>query len=256
MPSIVPMMSAMRFDEELISSIVETTWATTAPPRSATAAADAASWLAWRAESADCLTVPVSCSIDEAACCRLAAVCSVRVLRSRLPVAISALAVSMLSLDLRTWLTVLLRLSCIATSERSRRAASSWREVSMSRVVRSPPAMTIAGCSARSIGVQMECELTRVSGTIANIAAASVAPISIVTRSEVCCMPRALAATAASMFAASATSPFCASSYSGCTLPVKAAATRAESKPMASSCFATGKKPSRNLSKCAIAAAS
>ena len=40
-------------------------------------------WLeAVRAESAVCFTVPVSCSIDEAVCCRLLAVCSVRAERS------------------------------------------------------------------------------------------------------------------------------------------------------------------------------
>jgi integrase len=38
----------------LISSMVVTTCATTAPPRAATSAADEASWLAWRAESALC----------------------------------------------------------------------------------------------------------------------------------------------------------------------------------------------------------
>jgi hypothetical protein len=40
------------------------------------------SWFACRAESAVCLTVPVSCSNDDAACCRFEAVCSVRTERS------------------------------------------------------------------------------------------------------------------------------------------------------------------------------
>ena len=43
MPSIVPMMSAMRLDELLMSSIVATTFETTAPPRAATSAAEVAS---------------------------------------------------------------------------------------------------------------------------------------------------------------------------------------------------------------------
>jgi len=53
MPSIVPMMSAILRLLWLISSIVETTCDTTLPPRSATLAAEAASWLAVRALSAD-----------------------------------------------------------------------------------------------------------------------------------------------------------------------------------------------------------
>ncbi len=106
MPSITPMMSAIFFELSLIWSIVETTSAMTWPPRWATSAAEAASWLAWRAESDDWFTVPVSCIIDEAACCSCDAVSSVRTLRSWLPVAISALAVLMLSLDECTWATV------------------------------------------------------------------------------------------------------------------------------------------------------
>jgi hypothetical protein len=85
MPSMVPMMSAIFFELVLISSIVETTCATTLPPRAATSLADEASWLAVRADSAVWLTVLVSWVIELAACCRLVAVCSVRTLRSALP---------------------------------------------------------------------------------------------------------------------------------------------------------------------------
>jgi hypothetical protein len=80
---------------------VVTTWDTTVPPRAATAAADVASWLAWRAESADWLTVLVSASIEAAVCCRLDAVCSVRADKSWLPAAISDEAIVMESTELR-----------------------------------------------------------------------------------------------------------------------------------------------------------
>ncbi len=93
MPSITPMMSAIFLDDELISSIVETTCETTAPPRRATCVAELASWLAWAADSALWRTLPVSCDSELAVCCRLLAVCSVRWLRSWLPVAISDEAV-------------------------------------------------------------------------------------------------------------------------------------------------------------------
>ena len=91
MPSMTPMMSEILRALVLISSMVDTTCDTTTPPRAATAAALAANWLASLADSADCCTVPVNCSVDEDARCRLLAVCSVRALKSWLPVAISAL---------------------------------------------------------------------------------------------------------------------------------------------------------------------
>ncbi|EWS52943.1 hypothetical protein X551_04270 [Methylibium sp. T29] len=64
MPSITPMMSAIFLLLALMSSIVDTTCDTTWPPLAAVAWADDASWLAVRADSAVCLTVPVSCSIE------------------------------------------------------------------------------------------------------------------------------------------------------------------------------------------------
>ena len=69
----------------LISSMVDTTCVTTWPPREATDEAEEASWFAWLAASALWRTVPVSCSIELAVCCRLLAVCSVRAERSALP---------------------------------------------------------------------------------------------------------------------------------------------------------------------------
>src|SRR5471030_391022 len=89
MPSITPMISAIFFDESLIEAIVPTTWATSVPPLMATSDADTASLLACTACSAFCLTVAVSCSIDEAVSSSEAACCSVRLDKSRLPAAIS-----------------------------------------------------------------------------------------------------------------------------------------------------------------------
>ena len=102
MPSITLMMSAMRRELWLMSPMVVTTSPTTWPPRAATSAAEPASWLAWRAASADWRTVAVSSSMLCAVSARLLAVCSVRPDRSWLPLAISALAVVMLSTAVRT----------------------------------------------------------------------------------------------------------------------------------------------------------
>ncbi|RZL10819.1 MAG: hypothetical protein EOP40_04910, partial [Rubrivivax sp.] len=104
---------------------VATTWDTASPPFCATAAAELASWLAVMAASAVCLTVPVSSAIEEAAFCRLLAVCSVRWLRSRLPVAISALAVPMLSAALRMSPMIFCSDRCVPSKAVSSRPTSS-----------------------------------------------------------------------------------------------------------------------------------
>ncbi len=82
MPSMTLMISAIFLDEPWMSDMVVTTFATTSPPCEATAAAPMASWLAWLACSAFCLTVEVSSSIEAAVSSRLAACCSVRCDRS------------------------------------------------------------------------------------------------------------------------------------------------------------------------------
>ena len=79
MPS---MMSLILREAALIWSIVVTTLPTTCPPCCATLEAWATSWLAWRAESALCRTVSVSCCMEAEVCCKLDAVSSVRPLRS------------------------------------------------------------------------------------------------------------------------------------------------------------------------------
>ena len=69
--SIVVMMSAIFFDDWLISSIAPTACATTCPPFSATSRDPIASWLACRALSAFCFTVAVISSSDAAVSSRL-----------------------------------------------------------------------------------------------------------------------------------------------------------------------------------------
>ncbi|MNU99397.1 hypothetical protein D3C71_895270 [compost metagenome] len=125
MPSMVPMMSAIFLLLVLISSMVVTTCATTSPPRWATCAADTASWLACTAESALWRTVLVSSSIELAVSCRLLAVCSVRALRSWLPMAIWVLAVEMLSTTPRTCCSERCRALRMASRARSKWPVSS-----------------------------------------------------------------------------------------------------------------------------------
>ena len=106
MPSITPMMSAILRLLCWMSSMVETTCATTSPPLRATLAAPLARLLACAALLALCWMVLVNCSMAAAVSCRLLEVCSVRAERSWLPWAISALAVAMLSVLWRTWCTM------------------------------------------------------------------------------------------------------------------------------------------------------
>ena len=163
MPSMVPMMSAMRLLAWLISSMVVTTWPTTSPPRWATLAAEPASWLAWAAASALWRTVLVSCSMALAVCCRLPAVCSVRWLRSALPAAISALAVRIESLDWRTWAMVRASDSDITRNAVINSPNSSLRRVA-GTALRSPWAMRPASSTASCSGVRM----LRTSSTVPN----------------------------------------------------------------------------------------
>ena len=95
MPSMTPMMSTILCDEVLISFMVSTTWATTAPPRAATAEAASAMSLAVRAWSAFWLTVLLSSSVAEAVSSSELACCSVRCERSSVPAAtwLEALAI-------------------------------------------------------------------------------------------------------------------------------------------------------------------
>ncbi|MCW0423362.1 hypothetical protein NB713_001305 [Xanthomonas sacchari] len=112
MPSITPMMSAMRADAALIEAMVATTSSTARPPFSATSPVLSTSWLAWRALSAFCFTVDVSSSIEAAVSSRLAAWCSVRTDRSLLPLAISLAAV--LIEPTARWMPCTMPVSCSA----------------------------------------------------------------------------------------------------------------------------------------------
>ncbi len=118
MPSMTPMMSAMRVADVLIAPIVATTCVTTVPPLAATSDADCANVFAWRALSAFWRTVDVSCSIDVAVRSSDAACCSVRCDRSRLPLAIWPEAEAMVSVDARTRPTMRARPAFISLSAR------------------------------------------------------------------------------------------------------------------------------------------
>ncbi len=117
--------------------IVLTTWPTTSPPWVATAAAPTASWLAWRACSAFCLTVAVSSSSEAAVSSRLAACCSVRRDRSSLPVAISPAELLIESDAPWIWRTIVSSCSAVALASSRMRANTPCRSPSM-RAVRSP----------------------------------------------------------------------------------------------------------------------
>ncbi len=147
MPSMVPMMSAIFLLLEVISSIVETTCATTVPPLLARLDADWASWFAVWADSAVWRTVLVSCSIELAVCCRLLAASSVRCERSTLPLAISVDAVWMPSVASRTWLTMRARLSRVPATALSSRPSSSCAPISI-LPRRSPSASAASAPSA------------------------------------------------------------------------------------------------------------
>ena len=137
MPSMMPVISAILVELSLMSCIVSTTWPTTALPFCATDEAFAASALPCCALSAFCFTVDVSSSMLDAVSCSEAACCSVRWLRSILPVAISRAAPAMLVLLSRTRPTIVVSRSFI-----SRKASSSLLVSSLPstliRVRRSP----------------------------------------------------------------------------------------------------------------------
>ena len=138
-----------------MAPIVSTTCDTTEPPCTATDEADSASWLAWRALSAFCRTVEVSCSIEAAVCCSALACCSVRADKSLLPEAIWLDAVAIESVPWRTLPTMLARLVCMICSACSSSAASSRPLVSIGWV-KSPSAMARAVRTAWPSGVVME----------------------------------------------------------------------------------------------------
>ena len=113
MPSIRPIMSRILRDEVLISSIVVTTSLTMVPPLAATVDACTARSLAVATWSALFCTVDVSSSMLAAVCSRLDACDSVRLDRSILPVAISAVVTRISSKLARTSPMMLCRLMLV-----------------------------------------------------------------------------------------------------------------------------------------------
>ena len=158
-PSMTLMMSTIFFDEAVMESMVPTTLATTAPPRTATSDAEAASWLACCALSAFCFTVEVSSSIDDAVSPSELACCSVREDRSRLPAAISLDAVEMVSVDCWIVPTVAESCCCIACMAYSMLDASP--DCSLIALVRSPLEMPVAIDFAYSGSPPMERSMPR-----------------------------------------------------------------------------------------------
>ncbi len=166
MPSMTPMMSDIFFELALISPMVLTTSDTTWPPLTATLAAELASVVASTADVADARTVPVSSSIDEAVDCRLLAVCSVRLERSRVPAAISVLADWMLLAELCTWnIAAFIRTMalfswtasgectcrCRTSSETAPSASIDWTMLSSSRAPRARPFIQTAMVTSRPV---------------------------------------------------------------------------------------------------------
>ena len=170
-------MSAILRELVVIWSMVVTTCDTTAPPRAATSAAVEAKSLAWREAWALCCTVLVSTSIDEAVSSRLAAVCSVRWLRSWLPLAISELAVEMLPAASCTWRTRSRSESCMRPMAPTSWPTSSWFMAATSRD-RSPLAMRSASSCACPRDLVMERTLKNVRGISTASASTRPTPIS------------------------------------------------------------------------------
>ena len=105
--------------------------------------------------SAAWFTVLLSSAVLEAVCCRLEAVCSVRIDRSWLPLAISVDAVETDSTPLRTSDTRLRNLPVMPESERVNSPNSSRRS-SCNCCVKSPVAIASATATARARGWVME----------------------------------------------------------------------------------------------------
>ena len=124
MPSMTALISPMRRLATLMRCMVWLTASISSPPWAAAVLASIARALASRAASALLRTVPASCSIEAAVCCRFAACSSVRCERSVVPVAIWVEPVAMLSLASRTRPTTLTRLPSIWSSARTSRPGS------------------------------------------------------------------------------------------------------------------------------------
>ncbi len=140
--------------------------------------------------------------------CRLLAVCSVRELRSWLPVAISCDAVSMLSVALRTRLTVRVSEVFMSPSARSRSPNSSVRSVRTSRR-RSPAATSRVTSTAWARG----CVTERVMRQASTMASPLALRASSINR------PIWRLTVASDAATASATARCCSSSSSRCLAP-------------------------------------
>ena len=129
-----------------------------------------------QAAAQDARNALVSTSIEDAVSSRLAAVCSVRWLRSWLPLAISELAVEMLPAASCTWRTRSRNESCMRPMADTSWPTSSWFMAATSRD-RSPLAMRSASSCAWPRDLVMERTLKNVRGI--STASPSTSPIPI-----------------------------------------------------------------------------
>ena len=215
MPSMTPMMSAIRPDDSCSSPIVETTWSTTAQPRVAAWVASLAMSLAWCAATAVLRTVLPSDCTCVAAACRFLAASSVRVCRVSLPSAMRCAMSYMRDEAPRAEDSTVRRFDCMVSTARSTRSSSSLPGAWMTWL-RSPRAMRSVLRKARKTRCTMPRNVDHSSQPISASATMS-APSSARLRQS---SASARARTASSMSADSA----CASCSCECAAPTRVCA--------------------------------
>ncbi len=154
MPSMTPVISAIRRELPSMPCIVATTRVTTSPPLSAAFEACWTNSLAWRAESAPPRAEDAKRSMSLAVDCRSAAVVSVRSLRSWLPPAISAAACVMREEVEWIWPTRSRSRCCINAIADRTRPSSSPPSAGTARV-RSPAEIRSVASTTRSTAPRM-----------------------------------------------------------------------------------------------------
>jgi len=195
--------------------------------------------MADRAASLDCCTVVVIWSILPAACCRLPDACSVRLLKSWLPLAISLLARRMLSAAWRTSPTVRDSESCMSDRQRISSVNSSL-PLRSGRVVRSPRAIATARPWACSKGRVMLDMLASVVGTTMKTATPTATAKTIKIHRVVCWASVYDACTSTDRLASISTIKASTRSKASWARRNNRLAVVAESKALSISCLLTG----------------
>ena len=191
--------------------------------------------------SAALFTVLVSCSIELAVCCRLLALCSVRVDRSLVPLAISVDAVSMASTAERTSPMVWASRVCIVSSAPSVCETSSLPPRA-TRLLRSPSAM----CCVSDIASARRRVMPRASSVASTVPTTSAStpavtmPISVWRREAwISASTAARPASAAAVSSSSAAIHCCCTGHS-LPVSVSAAISGCIVRASASACFISG----------------